>query len=58
MANPRALEEREIEILKRNKIDPENKSVVSRSEDSIHLRDHETRDDIFIYQGDRKWTTY
>lgn len=58
MAKPRDLEDQEIEILRRNGINPESKSVVFRSEDTLHLIDHKTRDDITIHQGDRKWTTY
>ena len=58
MAKPRALDNQEIEILKRNGINPESKSVVFRSEDTLHLIDHRTRDDITIHQGDKAWTTY
>ena len=52
------LNEQALAILQRNRINPEHKSVVFQSEDSIHLLDSETRDDIYIYQGDKKWTTY
>ena len=58
MAKPRVLDDQEIEILKRNGISPEYKSVVFRSEDTINLINHRTRDVITIHQGDKKWTTY
>ena len=58
MGKPRALTDEEVKILRRNGIDPEGKSVTFRQEDSIHLINHHTRDDIVIYQGDRKWSTY
>lgn len=49
------LSEEEKKILRRNDIDPTNMAVVSRSEGTILLLNHNTRDQIYITQGDRKW---
>lgn len=48
----------ETEILRRNGIDPANVVVKLRSESSIVLLNHDTRDFIHIMEGDRKWSTY
>lgn len=51
----RVLDEKEKEILRRNGVKCENVSVTLRTDHSIHLLNHKTRDDIVIYQGDKKW---
>lgn len=51
----RCLTDEEKEILRRNGIDTNSVSVTFRKDDTIHLINHKTRDDIIIYQGDRKW---
>lgn len=51
-------DEEEKRILERNGIDPTNLAVESRSEGSILLLNHKTRDQIYITQGDRKWSNY
>lgn len=48
-------DEQEKEIIRRNGIECEHVSVTLRTDTSIHLLNHKTRDDIVIYQGDRKW---
>lgn len=45
-------------ILERNGIDPAGMAVESRSEGSILLLNYNTRDQIYITQGDRKWSNY
>lgn len=51
-------DEDERRILLGNGIDPSNMVVESRSEGSILLLNHKTRDQIYITQGDRKWSSY
>ena len=58
MGKPAALNEQTLAVLQRNGIDLEHKSVVFQSEDTVHLLDHVTRDEIIIYQGDKKWSSY
>lgn len=58
MGKPIVLDEKEVEILTRNGIDPESKSVTFRTEDTIHLINHKTRDEIWIRQGDKNWDSY
>lgn len=48
-------DEKEKEILQRNGVDPSDVVVEYRSDDSILLLNHKTRDHIHITQGDRKW---
>lgn len=45
----------EIEILRRNGIDPEGLAVRCRSDHAIHLVRLSTRDEISLYQGDAPW---
>ena len=45
----------EQEILKRNGMNPREYVVVSAGENYLHVRCYKTRDDIAIYQGDKKW---
>lgn len=58
MGKPRSLTEEEKQILIRNGIDPEHKSVTLRTDGAIYLIHHPTRDEICIFQGDRKWESY
>ena len=58
MGKPRTLSDEEIKILRRNKIDPEGKDVTFRTENSICLLNHYTRDEITIYNVGKKWPTY
>ncbi len=55
MADYRVPEGKEIEILRRNGIDPESVAVTHRDERSITLLCYKTRDQISIRQGDKKW---
>ena len=55
MSKYRPPDEREIEIIRRNGIDPDNKMVFLSDEDSIYLLVHKTRDVIAIHRGDKKW---
>ncbi len=45
----------EKDIIRRNHIDPEGVAVISRSDDSMVLLVHSTRDTIHLHAGDRKW---
>ena len=53
--NYRIPTKREREIMKNNCLDPEEYAVVRSGEDWLHLHCYRTRDDILLYQGDRKW---
>lgn len=48
----------EIEIIRRNGIDPEGLAVRCRSEHAIHLVRLNTRDEISLRQGDKPWERY
>ena len=48
----------EIEIIRRNGIDPEGLAVRCRSEHAIHLVRLNTRDEISLHQGDKPWERY
>lgn len=56
MSKYRMLTDKEREIAKRNGIDPKDMVVSLRSESAIYLLNHKTRDEIAIYQGDKKWS--
>lgn len=58
MSKYRVLTEQEEEILRRNGIDTEHVVVELRTEVSIWLLNHKTRDTIVVRQGDKKWDTY
>lgn len=45
----------EIEIIRRNGIDPDGVAVTYRDARTIQLLMYKTRDQITIRQGDRKW---
>ena len=47
--------EEEIEIIRRNGIDPEGVAVTYRDAKTIQLLRYKTRDEIIIKQGDKKW---
>lgn len=51
----RVPDRREQEILRNNQMNPREYVVVNQGEGFIHLRCYKTRDDITIYQGDKKW---
>lgn len=55
MSKYRPPTEEEEEIIKRNGIDPEEKTVFMRGDDYIYLLCYTTRDIIVIRQGDKKW---
>lgn len=56
MGEHRSPTEREIEILRRNGIDPENLAVEYANDDCIRVLRFKTRDEIVIYRGDKKWS--
>ena len=45
----------EIEIMRRNGVDPDGVAVTYRDANTIHLLRHKTRDEITIKRGDKKW---
>lgn len=49
-------DEEEKRILERNGIDPAGMVIEHRSEGSMLLLNHKTRDEILITQGDKKWS--
>ena len=53
--NHRIPTDRERRILKCNGLNPEEYAVVQGGEDWLHLLCYRTRDNIRIYQGDKKW---
>lgn len=55
MSKYRVPREDEIEILRRNGIEPKGLVVELRTKDAIYLLRHETRDTIIVRQGDKKW---
>lgn len=55
MPKYRVPDEKEREIILRNGIDPDTVLVFLRTEDSIYLLKHKTRDTIAIHRGDKKW---
>lgn len=48
--------EREIEILRRNGIDPENLAISHSDDDCIRALRFKTRDEIVIHRGDKQWS--
>ena len=55
MSKYRTPTKEEEEIIRRNGIDPEGKTVSFRSDTCIELLAFKTRDTITIRQGDKKW---
>ena len=47
--------QKEMEILKRNGINPEGLAVKRSDKDTIHVLRHNTRDEIIIHRGDKQW---
>ena len=55
MSDYRVPDDAEIQILKRNGIDPDGVAVTYRDERTIRLLRYKTRDEITIKMGDKKW---
>lgn len=55
MAKYRVPDEEEKDIIRRNGVDPEGKTIEFRNETTIVLLCHKTRDTITIRQGEKKW---
>lgn len=55
MAENRVPNEREKQILLKNRIDPSHMAVERSDDNYIRLLNHETRDHIVIHRGDKKW---
>ena len=55
MADYRMPDDEEIEILRRNGVDPDGVAVTYRDERTICLLRYKTRDQITIRMGDKKW---
>ena len=56
MGKYRTPTEREVEILRRNGIDPENLAISHADDDCIRALCYKTRDEIVIHRGDKKWS--
>lgn len=48
--------EQEAEILRRNGIDPDNLTIVHSDDDCIRALRFQTRDEIVVHRGDKKWS--
>lgn len=46
---------REEAILERNGLDPKQFGIVRSEKDHLLLLNYSTRDNVAIYQGDKKW---
>lgn len=55
MSDYRVPTKEEIEIIRRNGIDPDGVAVTGRDAKTIQLLRYSTRDEITIKQGDKKW---
>ena len=55
MSDYRMPDDEEIEILRRNGVDHEDVAVTYRDAKTISLLQYNTRDEITIKQGDKKW---
>lgn len=55
MGKARVPDEQEKKIIRENGMDPERFCVTFRDETTIALRNFNTRDDVTIHKGDRKW---
>lgn len=55
MSDYRVPDDAEIQIMKRNGIDPDGVAVTYRDERTIRLLRYKTRDEITIKMGDKKW---
>ena len=55
MSDYRVPDDAEIQILKRNGIDPDGVAVTYRDERTIRLLRYKTRDEITLKMGDKKW---